>query len=336
MKKRKASESSSTYEGGRNRDGLEHGRGTTVDADGTVFRGRFVDGVRQGKGTLIMPNSNDDDDDAGGGTAILSGVWQNGALEGDVTIQYVDGTSMHCKYVDGELDSNEPIRELDAHGRVTFEGYLIDEETKIGTVYDYRACSRTVGRHINDELSDDNGIYFYPDGSSLRGQFVDGLAVNAHFFKANDVDDDNTNTNNLSSSIESKKRRRNKRQATTTSTTTTTDVVTYRSDVSTATHIGDTPLRRDPYETTSVFVAPSSEPGGGEGLFARRALPAHSVVAYYAGVRITHRDEKRRDWRLNSNSISLNDTHVIDVPAPFDSTDRYCASLGHKGIWFWC
>lgn len=297
MHKRKRNTNEQYYEGGRNRAGQEHGRGTLIE-DGTVFRGRFVDGVRHGKGSLELLDDR----------SILSGVWHDGTLEGSVTLRYADGTVLQCTYVDGELDDVAMIRELDAQGRVTFEGVLVDDETKIGTQYDYRACSRTVGRHVNDELSDDDGIYFYPDGSSLRGKFLDGLAVNTRFFAPSS-------------------------SSSTTTTTTASSSTVYKSDVSTSTtHIGDTPLRRDPYESATVFVAASSERGGGEGLFARHALPAHTVVAYYSGVRLTHKAEKARDWRLNSNSISLNDTHVIDVPAPFDSTDRYCASLGHKGI----
>lgn len=37
-----------------------------------------------------------------------------------------------------------------------------------------------------------------------------------------------------------------------------------------------------------------------------------------------------RDWALNGNTISLDEDTVIDVPPPFELTERYCASLGHK------
>ena len=37
-----------------------------------------------------------------------------------------------------------------------------------------------------------------------------------------------------------------------------------------------------------------------------------------------------RDWRENSNTISLDDDWVIDVPKQYASTNVYCASLGHK------
>lgn len=37
-----------------------------------------------------------------------------------------------------------------------------------------------------------------------------------------------------------------------------------------------------------------------------------------------------RDWSLNGNTISLDEDTVIDVPEPFNRTENYCASLGHK------
>ncbi len=37
-----------------------------------------------------------------------------------------------------------------------------------------------------------------------------------------------------------------------------------------------------------------------------------------------------RDWSLNGNTISLDEDTVIDVPEPFNLTENYCASIGHK------
>ena len=37
-----------------------------------------------------------------------------------------------------------------------------------------------------------------------------------------------------------------------------------------------------------------------------------------------------RDWALNGNAITLGDDCVLDVPAPFDRTACYAATLGHK------
>jgi len=41
----------------------------------------------------------------------------------------------------------------------------------------------------------------------------------------------------------------------------------------------------DPYEAARVTVSQSTVPGGQEGLFAKRDLPAGAVVAFYNGIR---------------------------------------------------
>ena len=47
-------------------------------------------------------------------------------------------------------------------------------------------------------------------------------------------------------------------------------------------------LLSDPYETENTLCLPSRISGAGDGLFARRDLPAGAVVAYYNGLRIEH------------------------------------------------
>ena len=53
-------------------------------------------------------------------------------------------------------------------------------------------------------------------------------------------------------------------------------------------------------------------------------------MSFYNGIKIGHDIVDNRDWRLNSNTISLNDDVVIDVPSPFDDISVYRATLGHK------
>ncbi|KJE93610.1 histone H3-K4 methyltransferase [Capsaspora owczarzaki ATCC 30864] len=95
-------------------------------------------------------------------------------------------------------------------------------------------------------------------------------------------------------------------------------------------HICDAPLLPDPHESILVYVAPSTVPGAGEGLFARVDIAPRTVVSFYHGVRVSHAEVDARDWSANSNTISLDDTVVIDVPVPFDNVNSYCATLGHK------
>jgi histone-lysine N-methyltransferase SETD7 len=107
--------------------------------------------------------------------------------------------------------------------------------------------------------------------------------------------------------------------------------VEFSYDQSTSTVIASSPLLPDPYEQLAVYVAKSTvSDGSGEGLFARRNFQGGELCAYYNGIRLTHREVDRRPWAANSNTISLDETTVLDVPAPFDDTASYCASLGHK------
>ena len=79
-------------------------------------------------------------------------------------------------------------------------------------------------------------------------------------------------------------------------------------------------------------VGPSTVPGGGEGLFARRPLRARELVSFYNGTRPRAKDVDRRRWELNGNAITVVDEEqtCIDVPAPYDACARYRASLSHK------
>eukprot|EP00850_Spirogloea_muscicola_P016082 SM000128S26215 [mRNA] locus=s128:144256:145798:- [translate_table: standard] len=91
------------------------------------------------------------------------------------------------------------------------------------------------------------------------------------------------------------------------------------------------PLLPDPWEAERVAVAPSLMPGAGEGLFARVALTAGDIAAFYKfGVRLSHEAVDARDWRLNENTISLDADTVIDIPPGLVPVTAYCASLGHK------
>ena len=73
---------------------------------------------------------------------------------------------------------------------------------------------------------------------------------------------------------------------------------------------------------SAVYVAKSSIPDSGEGLFAKHDIPADRVVSFYNGVRLSLEEVDARDWNLNSNTISLqyeddegeDKTVIIDVP----------------------
>ncbi len=75
----------------------------------------------------------------------------------------------------------------------------------------------------------------------------------------------------------------------------------YRSDVSGFSIISSTPHVPDPYEAALVRVGESSVPGGGEGLFAARDIPADTVVSFYNGIRF-------HDCHV---SVNINSTSIV-------------------------
>ncbi len=103
-------------------------------------------------------------------------------------------------------------------------------------------------------------------------------------------------------------------------------------DPSSATRISRRPLQQEPWERLRVRAAPSRIPDSGEGLFARRDMPAGELVAFYNGTRPLSSSVDARAWALNGNAITVVDDEktCIDVPAPYDATACYEGSLAHK------
>lgn len=67
-------------------------------------------------------------------------------------------------------------------------------------------------------------------------------------------------------------------------------------------------MLRDEYETRTVFVAASGEPGAGEGLFAGRDLRAGELAALFNGLRI--RKEGRGAANVKPDSDEWSDYRV--------------------------
>ena len=82
------------------------------------------------------------------------------------------------------------------------------------------------------------------------------------------------------------------------------------------------PLQRDPYETKILRVGASRVEGGGEGAYARKNLPAGTVVAYYNGIRMKAGEKSPYDdsgyaifveWNRKSLYGQKNGEHM-DIP----------------------
>jgi len=106
------------------------------------------------------------------------------------------------------------------------------------------------------------------------------------------------------------------------------------------------PLQRDPYETRTVEVKQSEEPGAEDGLFTRRDVLSGEVLAFYSGLVIYCESSLRA---LDRRELSDEEEHVrnmynialdigeeddnlcIDIPPEMgNDVNRYNATLGHK------
>jgi histone-lysine N-methyltransferase SETD7 len=152
-------------------------------------------------------------------------------------------------------------------------------------------------------------VYIYPDGKTiLKGKFNDGQLVEAYpadYRGHGDAD------NPYSYVVTDRQRM-------------------FRTDSPSATCISLYPLLSDPYEDYRVEVKKSRIEGAGEGLYAKIDTQRGEIMSFYNGIRITHEEVDERDWKLNNNTISLDDDTVIDVPIELSDTSVYCGSLSHK------
>ncbi|XP_054453978.1 histone-lysine N-methyltransferase SETD7 isoform X1 [Anoplopoma fimbria] len=282
-------------EGPVDEDDQLHGFCTVTYSSSDRFEGHFTHGEKNGKGKFFFFDG-----------SALEGFYVDDALQGQGLYTYEDGSALRGTYVDGEL--NGPAEECNAEGRLVFKGQYKDNN-RCGKCWIYYPDGGCVFGKVNEdgEMTGDSVGYIYPDGhTALYGSFVDGEIIEARL-----------------ATLITTKSGRPRFEITPNS-------PAYSYDKSTSTCITAHALLPDPYESQRVFVADSMIKAAGEGLFSKSDADADTVMAFYNGVRITHSEVDSRDWALNGNTISLDEDTVIDVPRPFDQTERYCASLGHK------
>lgn len=288
-----------TFTGSVDGDGAWHGRGTLhfTPSGSHRFEGRFAHGRSVGRGVMFFDDG-----------ASLSGAFDDLAIHGRGAYAFEDGRMIVGEYCDGAL--NGYCEEFDEAGDLSFHGYY-SNNVRVGVCHVFDSC----GGHlfgVVDKLGQFNGndiVYAYPDGVTfLKGRFRKGDMVQARMARYHGYGDkDNPFSYHVTN--------RN---------------VTFKRDVSTSTRISSEPLLTDPLEDLRVFVKASNIEDGGEGLFAKVSAASDEVMSFYNGIRISHAEADGRDWSSNSNTISLDDHTVIDVPEDLSDTNVYRASLGHK------
>lgn len=224
---------------------------------------------------------------------------------------YSDGSQMIAKYKGGFL--NGEFTERNAGGEVTAVGCHV-EDKRSGFLQVFEENGNVLMGDVDDcgQLSGENIAYVYPDKcTTLVGKFHEGTLVEARYgtlkgalpLRLTRLPDIQLNPHFL---------------------------IPVIFDQSTHDVLSCQPLIPDAYEQERVCVRPSLIPKAGEGLFARRELGEGEVVSFYNGLRLSHTEVDEREWSLNCNTISLDDSTVLDVPPEYSSTSNYCATLAHK------
>jgi len=91
----------------------------------------------------------------------------------------------------------------------------------------------------------------------------------------------------------------------------------------------------DPYEAVQVECRESNVNGAGEGLFAKKDLPAGTIVAFYNGIRLPFKlGGPKEEWESSGYKIFVNADFAsgerMDIPQDMVSLQTYCATLGES------
>ena len=283
------------YFGGVGRDGLPHGRGSMHWENSVRFEGRFSQGRRIGRGTLYF-----------GDGSYLTGRYSDDTLNGIGHYVFGDGSELVGMFVEGEM--NGLVRRYSPEGELTFYGEYRGNLPD-GEVCSYDEWGGMVCGGVNErgELTGDNISYVYPDRKhALTGLFREGRLVRATPSLVGDY--------RTTGCYECRK----------------TSEIKIEYDPSTKRRLSKSPTQPDHYEQYYVYVSHSLIPGAGEGLFAKIRLSPHQLISFYNGIRLSHEIVNKRSWIENANTISLDENTVLDVPAAYNSMNKYCASLAHK------
>ncbi|KAJ4462086.1 putative histone-lysine N-methyltransferase SETD7 [Paratrimastix pyriformis] len=339
-----------TYTGERNKVGEPDGEGTLESSDGCKFTGRFAAGKKHGRGTLHFPDG-----------SRLECTWADDECEGEGQYISADGDITQGHFTDGVPTG--PVRETTAEGALIFDGHY-EEGIRHGPGTLYFGDGGSITGTFVEGVLDGDAAYTYPDGSQLVGEWRNGDMWKAHYLdqaaaaaakaaqdaaamaaseakgrKAAAPSARHLRSRTVFSQASGPARATRRAAARRSSSSPPPQekdgeeaVFTYDPPVGKI--IARRPLLPDPYETPRVYAAPSPIPGANEGLFARRDIQPHEVVAFYNGVKIPEMQANRRPWRFNGNCIWLygegDEGVMIDVPLEYVPTSAYCATLAHK------
>jgi len=238
-----------------------------------VYEGEIRESEMEGKGRMKFNDG-----------SYIEGEFLAGDLHGEGKYYHADGRVVIGKYVHGSLQGL--VREIDGDGKDIFVGYYQDSQ-RCGHGKLVTECGTYIGEFKEGEFHGKNNRFLYPPISgeppgyiSLVGEWDKGRMISAKAFRAHKIGESGSPVGEFE----------------------------YKEDVSTSQRISCHPLVKDIFEDSLVEVRPSNiGPNAGEGLFAKVDLPSDTIVAYYNGIRLTHATVDARDWKQNSNTITLSE-----------------------------
>ncbi|TRY64272.1 hypothetical protein TCAL_02616 [Tigriopus californicus] len=111
----------------------------------------------------------------------------------------------------------------------------------------------------------------------------------------------------------------------------------FKYEAANETFLTSKPLLMDPYDKRNVYVAPSGIPNAGQGLFAKRTIPAQTLIVTYAGLHVYDEEDLYSEDMTpdevedaHKNLMSYDDDYALNIPPDMSSLHQYCSSLGHK------
>lgn len=217
------------------------------------------------------------------GARILAGKYVRDKLEGNCEITTNEGGVLEMTFVRGV--ANGPARRFSPSGFMQWVGryrsglpHGICWHSSDGEGW-YVGTSNRCGRMTGDEV-----VYLYPGkpkSASYNHSKINLVYLDFHTVLVGTWDNDVMRSGVLSKTVGITSREGYVYPLT---------VVqnierVYRTDVSGYSVISLTPRDPDPYEALMVRCDVSTVPGGGEGLFAEKDIPAGTVVSFYNGIR---------------------------------------------------
>ena len=92
----------------------------------------------------------------------------------------------------------------------------------------------------------------------------------------------------------------------------------YHYEAANQTYLGKSVLQRDPFEEKYLYVAASTIPGAGRGVFLKRNVTKGEIVGFYNGVRLTgmeskiKHEDRRSPYRMD-NEWAVPD-QILNIP----------------------